>query len=128
MALVIFGDSFSLSFLLAIRLLTRSAKLARYFRGGQPLGLALRLKAGQLLTAVTGLLVVLVIAAALMYCAESATRPEVFNSIPSTMWWSVATLTSVAYGDTVPLTGIGLMLAAVIACWASACLLCRRAY
>ena len=113
--LVLFGDSFSLSFLLAIRLLTRSAKLARYFPGGRRLGLALRLKAGQLLTAVAGLLVVLVIAAALMYFAESAAQPEIFNSIPSAMWWSVVTLTTVGYGDTVPVTGIGRMLAAVIA-------------
>ena len=113
--LLISGDSLSLSFLLAIRLLTRSAKLARYFPGGRRLGMALRLKAGQLLTAVAGLLVVLVIAAALMYFAESAAQPEVFNSIPAAMWWSVVTLTTVGYGDTVPLTGIGRLLAAVIA-------------
>ena len=113
--LVISGDSLSLSFLLAIRLVTRSAKLARYFPGGRRLGMALRLKAGQLLTAVAGLLVVLTIAAALMYFAESAAQPEVFNSIPAAMWWSVVTLTTVGYGDTVPVTGIGRMLAAVIA-------------
>ncbi len=113
--LAISGDSLSLSFLLAIRLLTRSAKLARYFPGGRRLGMALRLKAGQLLTAVAGLLVVLVIAAALMYFAEAAAQPEVFNSIPAAMWWSVVTLTTVGYGDTVPVTGIGRMLAAVIA-------------
>lgn len=113
--LVISGDSFSLSFLFAIRLLTRSAKLASYFPGGRRLGMALRLKAGQLLTAVAGLMVVLVIAAALMYFAESEAQPGVFNSIPAAMWWSVVTLTTVGYGDTVPVTGIGRMLAAVIA-------------
>ena len=73
-ALVIFGDSFGLSSLLAIRLLTRSAKLARYFPGGRRLGLALRLKAGQLLTAVAGLLVVLVIAAALLRDRQPSRR------------------------------------------------------
>ena len=113
--LAISGDSLSLSFLLAIRLLTRSAKLARYFPGGRRLGMALRLKAGQLLTAVAGLMVVLVIAASLMYFAESAAQPGVFNSIPAAMWWSVVTLTTVGYGDTVPVTGIGRLLAAVIA-------------
>ena len=113
--LPISGDSVSLSFLLAIRLLTRSAKLARHFPGGRRLGMALRLKAGQLLTAVAGLMVVLIIAAALMYFAESAAQPEVFNSIPAAMWWSVVTLTTVGYGDTVPVTGIGRLLAAVIA-------------
>ena len=113
--LLISGDSLSLSFLLVLRLVTRSAKLARYFPGGRRLGMALRLKAGQLLTAVAGLLVVLVIAAALMYFAESASQPEVFSSIPAAMWWSVVTLTTVGYGDTVPVTVIGRLLAAVIA-------------
>ena len=113
--LLISGDSLSLSFLLAVRLLTRSAKLARYFPDGRRLGTALRLKASQLLTAVAGLLVVLVIAAALMYFAESAAQPEVFSSIPAAMWWSVVTLTTVGYGDHVPVTGIGRLLAAVIA-------------
>ena len=113
--LVAAGDTLSLSFLLAVRLLTRSAKLARYFPGGRRMGIAIKLKGGQLLTTVSGLLVILVIAAALMYFAESAAQPEVFSSIPAAMWWSVVTLTTVGYGDTVPVTGIGRMLAAVIA-------------
>ncbi len=113
--LLLTGDSLTLSFLLALRILTRSAKLARYFPGGRRLGLALRLRGGQLATAVAALLVVLVIAAALMYFAESAAQPEVFNSIPAAMWWSVVTLTTVGYGDTVPQTGAGRLLAAVIA-------------
>ncbi len=115
LVLLISGDNLSLSFLLAVRLLTRSAKLVRYFPGGRRLGMALRLKAGQLLTAVVALLVVLVIAAALMFFAESTAQPEVFSSIPSAMWWSVVTLTTVGYGDTYPITGIGRLLAAVIA-------------
>ena len=113
--LILQGDSVSLSFLLAIRLLTRSAKLARYLPGGRRLGMALRMKAGQMATAVFGLVVVLVIAAALMYFAEAQAQPEVFSSIPASMWWSVVTLTTVGYGDTVPVTGLGRMLAAVIA-------------
>ena len=115
LALLISGNSLSLSFLLAVRLITRSAKLARYFPGGRRLGMALRLKAGQLFTAVAALLVVLVVAAALMFFAESAAQPEVFSSIPAAMWWSVVTLTTVGYGDTYPVTGIGRLLAAVIA-------------
>lgn len=109
------GDGLSLSFLLAVRLLTRSAKLARYLPGGRRLGMALRMKAGQMATAVFGLVVVLVIAAALMYFAEAAAQPDVFSSIPAAMWWSVVTLTTVGYGDTVPVTGVGRLLAAVIA-------------
>lgn len=114
--LLLVGESgVSLSALLAVRLLTRAAKLARYLPGGRRLGMAVRAKAGQLLTAVAGLMVVLVMAAALMYFAETHAQPEVFPSIPAAMWWSVVTLTTVGYGDTVPVTGLGRMLAAVIA-------------
>lgn len=105
----------SLSFLLAARLLTRTAKLARYFPAARRLGIALREKTGQLLTTVAALLVALVIAASLMYFAESVAQPEVFSSIPAAMWWSVVTLTTVGYGDTVPITPVGRALAAIIA-------------
>lgn len=114
-ALLATGEGLSLSFLLAVRLLTRTLKLARYFTGGRRLGAAVRLKGGQLLAAVGGLLLVLVIAAALMYFAETEAQPEVFSSVPAAMWWSVVTLTTVGYGDTVPVTATGRLLAAVIA-------------
>ncbi len=113
--LLVAGDSVSLSFLLAVRLITRSAKLARYFPGGRRLGMAMRQKGSQLLTTVAGLIFVLVIAASLMFFAESNAQPDKFNSIPAAMWWSVVTLTTVGYGDTVPVTTMGRLLAAVIA-------------
>ena len=105
----------SLSFLLTVRLLTRTAKLARYFPAARRLGMAIRLKGSQLLTTVAGLLIALVIAAALMYFAETRAQPDKFPSIPAAMWWSVVTLTTVGYGDAVPITGPGRALAAVIA-------------
>ena len=115
-AILLFGvNGPSLSFLLTIRLLTRTAKLARYFPAARRLGFALRQKTGQLITAVIALLVALVMAATLMYFAEHAAQPEVFSSIPAAMWWSVVTLTTVGYGDTVPVTPLGRLLAAVIA-------------
>ncbi len=115
-AILLFGAGGpSLSFLLAARLLTRTAKLARYFPAARRLGMALREKSGQLLTTVAALLVALVIAATLMYFAEGEAQPEVFSSIPAAMWWSVVTLTTVGYGDTVPVTPVGRGLAAIIA-------------
>ncbi len=88
-ALLVTGDGLSLSFLLAVRLITRSAKLARYFPGGRRLGMAMRLKGSQLLTTVADLIFVLVIAASLMFFAESSAQPDKFSSIPASMWWSV---------------------------------------
>ena len=115
MILLITGSGPSLSFLLAARLLTRTVKLARYFPGGRRLAVVLRQKGSQLLAAVAGLLVVLVIAASLMYFAEKDAEPQVFTSIPVAMWWGVVTLTTVGYGDAVPVTVAGRLLAAVIA-------------
>lgn len=109
------GAGPSLSFLLTVRLLTRTAKLARYFPAARRLAEAVRHKSSQLITTVAGLMVALVIAAALMYFAETRAQPEVFSSIPAAMWWSVVTLTTVGYGDTVPVTTPGRALAAVIA-------------
>lgn len=113
--LLLGSDGPSLSFLLTVRLLTRTAKLARYFPAARRLVIAVGQKGGQLLTTVVALLVALVIAATLMYFAETEAQPEVFSSIPASMWWSVVTLTTVGYGDTVPITAVGRVLAAVIA-------------
>ena len=105
----------NLTFLLAVRLLTRSTKLMRYFPAGRRVGRAIRGKSGQLLTAVVAMLIVLVIASSLMYIAENQAQPEDFASIPGTMWWGMVTLTTVGYGDIVPITPAGRILAAVIA-------------
>ncbi len=39
-----------------------------------------------------------------IYYFENSAQPEVFTSIFHSMWWSVATLTTVGYGDIYPIT------------------------
>ena len=41
-------------------------------------------------------------------------QPETFGSIPSSMWWSIVTLTTVGYGDVVPVTTGGKVFAGLI--------------
>jgi voltage-gated potassium channel len=49
-----------------------------------------------------------------MYFAENEAQPDKFPDIPSTMWWSVVTLTTVGYGDVYPVTSLGKLFAAII--------------
>src|SRR3712207_9374951 len=50
-----------------------------------------------------------------MYYVESEAQPQQFSSIPAAMWWGVATLTTVGYGDVFPVTTAGKVLGAMIA-------------
>jgi voltage-gated potassium channel len=75
------------------------------------LGTALRHRRGELMTVVCGLLVALLMLSTLVYLAERDEPKTLFTSIPATMWWGIATLTTVGYGDIVPMTTWGRVLA-----------------
>lgn len=57
--------------------------------------------------------VVILISATLLYWAEREAQPGAFGSIPRALWWSVTTFTTVGYGDVVPVTPLGKVLAAL---------------
>ena len=48
-----------------------------------------------------------------MYLVERGAQPDKFGTIPAAMWWAIATLTTVGYGDVVPITPLGKMLGGV---------------
>ena len=50
--------------------------------------------------------VLLVVSSCLMYFAEHDAQPKQFPDIPNTMWWSVITITTVGYGDAIPLPSL----------------------
>ena len=50
-----------------------------------------------------------------MYYVENEAQPNKFENIGDSLWWSVATLTTVGYGDIYPVTSVGKILSSVIA-------------
>ncbi len=51
-----------------------------------------------------GVFLMLYLSAVGIYHFEHDAQPEKFSSIPASMWWAVATLTTVGYGDVFPIT------------------------
>ena len=95
--------------------LARIAKLGRYSAAIQLIGSVVRDRKEELVTTLVMVAMLMLVAASLMYFAESEAQPEAFGSIPAAMWWAVVTLTTVGYGDTYPITSAGRILGAVIA-------------
>lgn len=103
-------------FIRFVRLLRvlRLFKLSRYFQSFQVLGNILKSKRDELLVTLMGVFGLLWLASTMMYFIEHDAQPEAFANIPATMWWGVATLTTVGYGDIYPVTTAGRVLGSVI--------------
>lgn len=93
----------------------RVAKLGRYSESLQMLLRVVQSRWEQLLSSVLILLILAVVSATLMFYAEHEAQPKTFSSIPAAMWWAVATLTTIGYGDVYPITVTGKLMASVIA-------------
>ena len=100
--------SFDLRFLRGLRLL-RLFKLTRYSPALGALLDVIQKEADALMAAFVVLVIMLVMSAGGIYLLENELQPEIFGSIPSSMWWAIVTLTTVGYGDTVPVTTMGKM-------------------
>lgn len=93
----------------------RLAKLGRMSRAWVHMTTAIRSRRPELLLSLYAGLVVMVVSSTLLYFVEAQAQPDKFGSIPRALWWSVATLTTIGYGDVFPITPLGRVLAAVTA-------------
>ena len=100
-----------LKILLVFRII-RFLKLTRYSPGMRSLLDVLYAER----RALFGCLVILIgstlVAATAMHVVERHVQPEKFGTIPDAMWWAIVTLGTIGYGDVVPVTPLGRVIAA----------------
>ncbi len=91
--------------------IVRFLKLARYSPGMRSLLDVLYAER----RALFGCLVILIgatfVAASIMYVVERHAQPDKFGPIPDAMWWAIVTLGTIGYGDVVPVTLLGRLVA-----------------
>jgi len=98
----------------------RAFRLIRIFRFAsksitlQALGNVFKKESRTLLAALLVMIIVLFTASTIMYYLEKDIQPDKFGSIPEAMWWGVAALTTVGFGDSVPVSVQGKFLAGII--------------
>jgi voltage-gated potassium channel len=98
----------------SIRLLRiyRILKLYRFIRAGKKLLLALRQSMRKILIFMMFIMILVIMLGSIMYVVEDGKNG--FFSIPLSIYWAVITLTTVGYGDIVPVTNLGKFIATFI--------------
>jgi voltage-gated potassium channel len=89
-------------------------KLVPEIAGLRRLRRVIMLESASLLSVLALFLMVLFLASVVVYMLERDAQPATFGSIPATLWWAVATLTTTGYGDVVPVTPLGRLVAAMV--------------
>jgi voltage-gated potassium channel len=109
--------SWDLRFLRIFRLMSlfRMFKAARYLYALNIFRRVLKERKHQLVLSFIFVLFILVVISFIMFYVENEAQPEKFSSIPATMWWGISTLTTVGYGDMVPITTWGKFLGGLFA-------------
>lgn len=90
----------------------RILKLAHYVGEARLLGQALKASRYKITVFVITVLSITVIVGSLMYLIEGPASG--FSSIPQGVYWAIVTLTTVGFGDIIPVTPLGQVLASVV--------------
>lgn len=106
-----------LRFVRVLRLL----RLFRLFRFGKVavsfnmLARVIKNKREELLISLLVMMIILILSANLMYIVEHKVPNSPFQSVPASMWWGMITITTIGYGDMVPVTALGRAIGMVVA-------------
>ena len=110
-----FGIETALLRLFRIARIIRLARLGHYSIAIQQITKSVADRRHELIVALVIGLSLMLLSATALHLAEKETQPEAFGSIPRALWWAVATLTTVGYGDVVPVTALGRIFASLTA-------------
>ena len=94
--------------------LLRMLKLSRHSTTFSLLWAVFREEANAIGAVLFILVATLIMSGSLMFMIENEAQPSVFSSIPAAMWWAIETLTTVGYGDMVPVTPLGKIIGGVV--------------
>lgn len=100
---------------LRILRLMRLLKFSHYSSALEDLLLAVRHEWRSFVATLYLLILAIFLSSSLIFVLEQSVQPEHFGSIPDAMWWTVVTLTTVGYGDIVPMTVAGKLVATLTA-------------
>ena len=105
-----------MSVIRAIRLIRifRIFKLSRYLRGAHTMQIALRSSRPKIIVFLLSIMLFVIILGTLMYIIENSVGTNGFENIPNSIYWSIITLTTVGYGNIVPMTILGKIVASFI--------------
>ena len=111
---MIIGFDFRIVRLFRLFRLIRVLKISRYMNATKMIAKVFKTKKEELGISMLLIAFLIIIISSIMFHVEHDAQPDKFSSIPATMWWSVATLTTVGYGDIYPITILGKTLASII--------------
>lgn len=108
---------YDLRSLRALRLfrVLRLAKASRYSKSLELIRRVVDARKQELVITTAFMATFLLASSTVLYFCENPAQPDKFSSIPATMWWAIATLTTVGYGDIYPITDLGKVCASVFA-------------
>lgn len=106
----------SLMIIRALRLLRvfRIFKLAAYTQSGNFLVKAIKESIPKIVFFLFFILLTVCIFGSVMYLVEGGQEGSTFNSIPTSIYWAIVTITTVGYGDISPTTGLGQFIASLM--------------
>src|SRR6218665_713201 len=111
------NQAMPLAILRVIRLVRvfRIFKLSRHSKGLQILGQTIRASMRELGLLIFFLLICVILFSSAVYFAEADTPSSHFRSIPDAFWWAVVTMTTVGYGDMMPISAWGKLVGSLCA-------------